>query len=224
MQSCYQFGNYYCQFVTISDWLLAQHEISIQDWNKLFINGFDQTFRDWLTSRLYVKNPNHPLHCPWPMDDVAGSAQFFLASNSTTNKPNHYSYLSYNSQSQFDTFTSVPSAPAHETFDMSSLEQFMVSNVFISKLANKLGLRNTGGHPPNNTTLSTVSHSRPPHLEGCVGYLNYSHYHQFCPIIANYISRGLCKWDDMRHVVLMDMTLVTTRLVPGKCIKEHIDN
>ena len=31
------------------------------------------------------------------MDDVAGSAQFFLASNSTTNKPNHYSYLSYNS-------------------------------------------------------------------------------------------------------------------------------
>ena len=28
----------------------------------------------------------------------------------------------------------------------------------------------------------------------------------------------------MRHVVLMDMTLVTTRLIPGKCIKEHIDN
>jgi len=46
MQSRYQFGDYYCRFVTISDWLLAQHEISMQDWNKLFINGFDRTFQD----------------------------------------------------------------------------------------------------------------------------------------------------------------------------------
>ena len=46
MQSRYQFGDYYRRFVTISDWLLAQHEISMQDWNKLFINGFDQTFWD----------------------------------------------------------------------------------------------------------------------------------------------------------------------------------
>ena len=99
MQSHYQFGDYYRRFVTISDWLLAQHEISMQDRNKLFINGFDQTFRDRLTSRLYVKNPDHPLHRPWPMDDVAESAWFFLASNSAANEPNHYSYPSYNSQS-----------------------------------------------------------------------------------------------------------------------------
>ena len=28
----------------------------------------------------------------------------------------------------------------------------------------------------------------------------------------------------MKHVVLMNGTLVTTRLAPEKCIKEHIDN
>ena len=107
---------------------------------------------------------------------------------------------------------------------MSSLEQFIVFNVFISKLADKLGLRNTGGRPPNNTTLLIVSHSHPPRSEGCVGCLDRSYYHQSCPIIADYISRGLCKRDDMRRVVLMDGTLVTTRLAPGKCIKERIDN
>ena len=107
MQSRYQFGDYYCQFVTISDWLLAQHKISMQDWNKLFINGFDQTFQDRLTSRLYMKNPDHPLYRPWPMDNVAESARFFLASNSATNEPNHYSYSLYNSQSRFNTFASV---------------------------------------------------------------------------------------------------------------------
>jgi len=51
---------------------------------------------------------------------------------------------------------------------MSLLEQFMVSDVFISKLADKLELGNTEGHPPNNTTLPTVSHSWSPHPEGCV--------------------------------------------------------
>jgi len=160
----------------------------MQDWNKMFINGFDQTFRDQLTSRLYMKNPDHPLYRPWPMDDVAESAQLFLASNSATNELNHHSYPSYNSQLQFDTFTSVSPAPAHKTFDMLSLEQFMVSDVFISKLADKLGLGNTGGRPPNNTTLPTVSYSHPPRPEGCVGYLDRSHYHQSCPIIADYIS------------------------------------
>ena len=158
------------------------------------------------------------------MDDVAKSARFFFAFKSATNEPNHYSYPSYNSQSRFDTFTSIPSAPAHETFDMLSLEQFIVFNVFISKLADKLGLRNTGGRPPNNTTLLIVSHSHPPRPEGCVGYLDRSYYHQSCPIIADYISRGLCKRDDMRHVVLMDGTLVTTHLAPRKCIKKRIDN
>ena len=196
----------------------------MQDRNKLFINGFDQTFRDRLTSRLYVKNPDHPLHRPWPMDDVAESARFFLASNSATNEPNHYSYPLYNSQSQFDTFTSIPPAPARKTFDMSLLEQFMVSDIFISKLVDKLGLGNTGGHLPNNTILPTVSHFQPPRPEGCVRCLDRSHYHQSYPIITDYISRGLCKRDDMKRVVLMDGTLVTTRIAPGKCIKECIDN
>jgi len=158
------------------------------------------------------------------MDDVAESAQFFLASNSVANEPNYYSYPSYNSQSRFDTFTSVPLAPARKTFDMSLLEQFMVSDVFISKLADKLGLGNTRGHPSNNTTLSTVSYSRPPRSESCVGCLDRSHYHQSCPIIADYISQGLCKQDDMRCMVLINRTLVTTRLAPGKYIKECIDN
>ena len=64
MQSCYQFGEYYRHFVTISDWLLSQQEISIQDQNKLFIRGFDHLFWDWLTSRLCMKNPDHPFHRP----------------------------------------------------------------------------------------------------------------------------------------------------------------
>ena len=100
----------------------------------------------------------------------------------------------------------------------------MVSNAFISKLADKLRLRNTGGRPPNTTRSSTASYSHPPQPEGCIGYLDPFHYYQFCPIIVDYISRGLCKRDNMRRVVLIDGTLVTTQLALGKYIKECINN
>jgi len=125
MQSCYQFGEYYQHFVTISDWFLSQQEISIQDRNKLFIRGFDHSFRDRLTLRLCMKNPDHPLHHPWPMDDVTESAQFFLASNSATSELDYYSYPSYNSRTHFSTqappLRDLPPL-AQERFDMSSLE------------------------------------------------------------------------------------------------------
>ena len=122
------------------------------------------------------------------MDDIAESAQFFFASNSAANEPNHYSYPLYNPQSLFDNLASVPPAPTHETFDMILLEQFIVSNGFISKLADKLGLGNTGDHSPNTITLSTATCPHLPHPEGCVGYLDPSYYYQSCPIIADYIS------------------------------------
>jgi len=227
IQSRYQFGEYYQHFVTISDWLLSQQEISIQDRNKLFIRGFDHSFRDRLTSRLCMKNPDHPLHRPWPMDDVTESARFFLASNSAASELDHYSYPSYNSRTHFSAQAPPPrDLPplAQERFDMSSLEQYMVSDAFVSKLADKLGLNKTTAHSSNFSSQHATSRPQQPRPDGCVGCLDSSHYHQSCPIIADYISRGLCKRDNMKRVVLMDGTLVTTCLAPGKCIKERIDN
>jgi len=107
---------------------------------------------------------------------------------------------------------------------MLSLEQYIVSDAFVSKLADKLGLNKTIVHSSNFGNQYTTSRPQQPCPEGCVDYLDSSHYYQSCPIIADYISQGLCKCDNMKRVVLMDGTLVTTRLVPGKCIKEHIDN
>jgi len=104
------------------------------------------------------------------------------------------------------------------------LEQYMVSDAFVSKLVNKLGLNKTTVHSPNSSGQHTIFHLYQPCPDGCVGCLDPSHYHQSCPIIADYISRGLCKCDNMKRVVLIDGTLVTTCLAPRKYIKEYIDN
>jgi len=68
------------------------------------------------------------------------------------------------------------------------LEQYMVSDAFVSKLADKLGLNKTTAHSSNFGSQHTTSHPQQPCLDGCVGCLDPSHYHQSCPIIADYIS------------------------------------
>jgi len=161
------------------------------------------------------------------MDDITESVQFFLISNSAASELDHYSYPSYNSQTHFSTQAPPPrDLPplAHKRFDILSFEQYIVSDAFLSKLADKLGLNKTTAYSSNFGSQHTTSHPQQPHPEGCVGCLDPSHYHQLCPIIADYISQGLCKHDNMKHIVLMDGTLVTTRLASGKCIKERIDN
>jgi len=100
----------------------------------------------------------------------------------------------------------------------------MVSDAFVSKLVDKLGLNKTTAHSSNFSSQHTTSRPQQPHPEGYIGCLDPSHYHQSCPIIADYISQGLCKRDNRKRIVLMDGTLVTTRLAPGKYIKECIDN
>jgi len=95
---------------------------------------------------------------------------------------------------------------------MTSLKQWMVLDTFVSKLVDKLGLNKATMHLPNSTRVPAISHLCP---KRCIGCLDPSYYHQSCSIIADYISRELCKQDDMKHVVVMDGTLITTCLVSG---------
>ncbi|KAJ3576945.1 hypothetical protein NP233_g95 [Leucocoprinus birnbaumii] len=139
MRSRYQFGEYYRQFVTVSDWLLAHNEISLRERNNIFLSGFDTEFRKKLTSRLRLKNPDHPLHRAWKLEDVADAARFFLSSNSAASDPTSHPAPQFFPQPRFESpapsfapasryTTPAPAAApsARETFDMSSFEQFMV--------------------------------------------------------------------------------------------------
>ncbi|KAJ3564556.1 hypothetical protein NP233_g8219 [Leucocoprinus birnbaumii] len=237
MRSRYQFGEYYRQFVTVSDWLLAHNEISLRERNNIFLSGFDTEFREKLTSRLRLKNPDHPLHQAWRLEDVADAARFFLSSNSAASDPTSHPAPQSFPQPRFESpapsfapasryTTPAPAAApsTRETFDMSSLEQFMVSDAFLSKLADKLGSARGNNSPRPPMPPSNSSAPRAPRAYGCVGCLDPNHYHQSCPVIADYITRGVCKRNEYNQVVLMDGTLITNRVAPGRCIRERLDN
>lgn len=127
------------------------------------------------------------------MESITEAARFLLSSNAAASnlvpvptiqpQPHFESPTpSYAPQSQFA--TPAPVMPARETFDMSSLEQFMVSA------------------PSSNNSTPRA----PGRAYGCIACLDPSHYHQSCPVIADYITRGI------------------NRVAPGRSVKERLDN
>jgi len=102
-----------------------------------------------------MKNPNYSFYCLWPMNNITESVWFFLVLNSATSQLDHYSYPLYNSWNHFSTQVLSPQdlpPLAHERFDMLFLEQYMVSDTFVSKLADKLGLNKTITYSSNSSS------------------------------------------------------------------------
>ncbi|KAF9440729.1 hypothetical protein P691DRAFT_792942 [Macrolepiota fuliginosa MF-IS2] len=88
MNSRYQFGEYYRNFITITDWLLPKGEISRRERDQIFFSSFNTGFREKLATRLTLKHLDHPLHKPWPIKDIRTAANFLLVANSASNEPN----------------------------------------------------------------------------------------------------------------------------------------
>ncbi|KAF9439404.1 hypothetical protein P691DRAFT_690899, partial [Macrolepiota fuliginosa MF-IS2] len=102
------FGEYYQNFIMITDWLLPKGEISRRERDQIFFSGFNTEFQEKLTARLTLKHPDHPLHKPWPIEDVCTAANFLLAANSASNEPSAFPTSSTHSQNCSD----VPAPPA----------------------------------------------------------------------------------------------------------------
>lgn len=224
MRDRFQFGEYYRQFVTKSDWLLARGVISRREQSKLFLSGLHVDFRNQVRIQLRLSDPLHPLDDTWTMSDIERAARFLLNSD---NGGAPLALPSFVTQ----TTPSYPTAPLiptpRETFDMSSIEQFLVSDTFLNKLAGKIGGQNNSGDPSlqrnhYSYNLPQTSQQRPP--PGCAFCWDPEHYIRNCNRLADYLKRGLCTRDNTNRICLPDGTLVTHQVAPGRYIMERIDN
>ncbi|KAF9439955.1 hypothetical protein P691DRAFT_784123 [Macrolepiota fuliginosa MF-IS2] len=77
------------------------------------------------------------------------------------------------------------SAP-RETFNMLSIEQFLVSNTFLNKLAGKIG--QSAPAQPVRQQQNAQHHP----LANCRGCSDPNHFFRACPKMADYLQRGLC--------------------------------
>jgi hypothetical protein len=77
-------GEYHCQFVQISTYLLQQHLIEWRHVNQLYIASFGTTTRHRIEHHLSLRLPNqHPRLDPYTMEQIYESAEFVLTGTST---------------------------------------------------------------------------------------------------------------------------------------------
>ncbi|EKM74032.1 hypothetical protein AGABI1DRAFT_95917 [Agaricus bisporus var. burnettii JB137-S8] len=139
MRDQFQFGSYYRNFLTRAGWLLARGLISRRERNKLFMNGFHIDFRNQLRTQLRLQEPLHPLDEPWNLPSVEQAARFLIEGVNSGNIPAAPPSLvpvpnQYNTSSPPNPYNSSP----RPTFDMSSIEQILMSDAFLSRLASRI--------------------------------------------------------------------------------------
>ncbi|KAF9440878.1 hypothetical protein P691DRAFT_767097, partial [Macrolepiota fuliginosa MF-IS2] len=101
---------------------------------------------------------------------------------------------------------------------MSSIEQFLVSDTFLNKLAGKIGQ----SAPAQPVGQQQNAQRRP--LANCGGCSDPNHFFRACPKMADYLQRGVCVRDNSNRICFPDGTLVTPQAAPGKNLTERIDN
>lgn len=147
MQSRSQFGEYYRNFLTRSGWLLNRNVISHRERNKLFMNGFHISFRQQLHTQLQLQEPLHALDEPWDIADVEQAARFLLDGNGNAN----IFTISSPSQTTYPTPpTTAYSLPTRQTFDMTTIEQILMSDSFLNRLADKMSAPARNNSQPNH--------------------------------------------------------------------------
>lgn len=134
MQSRSQFSKYYCNFLTCSGWLLNRNVISHRERNKLFMNGFHISFCQQLCTQLHLQDPLHALDEPWDITDVEQVARFLLEGNSNAN----IFMVSSPPLTSYPASNIVYTPPTWQTFDMTSIEHFLISDSFLDRLADKI--------------------------------------------------------------------------------------
>jgi hypothetical protein len=66
---------YYRNFLTVASPLLANHHITIDEYNTAFFKGFHRNVREIIAERFEMVYPHHPVHEPFPVQGVLDAAR-----------------------------------------------------------------------------------------------------------------------------------------------------
>jgi hypothetical protein len=72
---------YYRNFLTVATPLLANHRITIDDFNAAFFKGFHPSIQGIIAERFETVYPHHPVHEPFPVQGVLEAARRHFTSN-----------------------------------------------------------------------------------------------------------------------------------------------
>lgn len=105
-----------------------------------------------------------------------------------------------------------------------SLEQFLTSDSFLNRLADKMTTTARNHHQPSYQRNSQQPSSQRQPTWPCGFCSDTDHMFQICQKLDNYIRRGICIRNNTNRICMPDGTLVTHQIAPGRNMMERIDN
>jgi hypothetical protein len=210
-------GLYFRSFYNITRFLHSKNRISDAEQSRAFVRGFQPALWARIARRLELKLPDHYPDDPYPLDDIHTAAKFVLAGTATSRTSNSQT------SGSASTSTSVPttstSAPQIKSEDLSAI---------FEKFASTLVTALAGSRPNNNNYSNNAPRPNPgfrqDQLENliCIFCGLSGHFISDCLVCQAYINDGKCKKNPEGKVVLPNGQF-TPRNIPGRCIKDRID-
>jgi hypothetical protein len=199
-------GNYYRVFYTIAQFLLTKNRISEAEQSRAFIRGFQPDLWHRISHRLEIKLPDHDPDDFYSLFEINEAAKHVLHGTSQ------------NSFLQNSVTSPAPStqlaSPYVKAEDLSMLFEQMAQS-FLRVLT-----------PPKSTTnhasSSTNAQATTLDLLSCAFCGQTSHFIAQCLVCADYITNEKCKRNPEGKIVLPNGQY-TPRSIPGRFIKDHID-
>ena len=80
IQTRAELGEYYCEFIRITDYLITKEHLSERERNIAYESGFDEDLKSRIKTRLRYREPEHFHDEPYRYKTFHECAQFLLAS------------------------------------------------------------------------------------------------------------------------------------------------
>ena len=195
------FGVYRRSFLTVATYLKKKSRLTDREISIYFLQGLEKQFRGRVQEQLRAENPRHHSDDPYSLSEISVAALFVLSCNPTEISPKEKTF-----------------PIKKETFDLSQGYESLNINAIAEEVAKRIAVLEkqqiTGG--PNLPKL------RPHHL--CVFCSDSTHFLSSCPKAAEYVQKGLCQKNSDGQIVLPNGGRINAREMPGKNLKERIDN
>ena len=196
-----EFGVYRRTFLTMATYLKKKNRLTDRENSIYFLQGLDPSFRSKVQGQLRAENPKHHSDDPYTLAEISTAALFILSSN----------HSDYNAKEP----SNVPIKK--ETFDLSQTYDKLNINAIVEEVTKRISTlerqQSTGG--PNLPKLRN---------HHCVFCSDPDHYLSSCPLAAEYAQKGLCQKNSDGQIVLPNGNRINGREVPGRNLKERLDN
>ena len=208
-------GEYYCQFLLISRYLISKNRLSTQEQSRLFLRGLPPQLEAKVQQRLQQKLINHFPDNPYALSDIYEAVSYMLMGAGP-----HSATMAPTQSSRSTAFTNPVASPTPDSTNV-KLEALASAITGLSEMF-KTVLQNqqVGSKPKSFGAASTGTNATGTNVCNFCGVPG--HFIRECEVVEEAIRFGKCKRSLEGRVVLPSRAQVP-RSIQGALLHDRVD-